>query len=146
MGLDCFGGQRHSCIVGPGHQHARVGDLNIRPLLAAGGQTPFQGGDGDLPQVALGGEAVGQQAVGHLAGHLGHLLADGGQEDPGVAEGVRTRIEHRGHQGVPVEFAAEVKRLASAQLAQMARIASISSRSEVPGVTRASRTSSRCGA
>ena len=50
---------------------------------------------------------MGQHAVGHLAGHLGHPLAHRGEEDPRVAVGIRPRVEHRGHQRVAVELAAE---------------------------------------
>ena len=51
----------------------------------------------DLAQVALGGEAVAEEAVAHLAGDLGHQLADAGEEDlraspcgfgPGLKNGV----------------------------------------------------------
>jgi hypothetical protein len=71
------------------------------------GQAPVEGGQGDLAHVALGGEAVGQKAVGHLAGHLGHELAHPGQEDRRRAVGVRSGVEERGHEGVGVEVAPE---------------------------------------
>ena len=54
----------------------------VLPALAA---APLERRQGDLAQVALGGEAVAEEPVAHLAGHLGHQLADAGQEDLGVA-------------------------------------------------------------
>ena len=73
------------CVVGPGHDEARVRDLEVGPRLAGLGRATLQRGQGHLAQVALGGEAVDEEPVGHLAGHLGHELADGGQQDLGVA-------------------------------------------------------------
>ena len=66
----------------------------------------------DLAQVPLGGEAVADEAVAHLAGHLGHQLADAGEEDLRQAEPVevgRRRSEERRHQRVRVELAAELE-------------------------------------
>ena len=60
-------------------------------------------------EVALGGEAVAEEAVGHLAGDLGHQLADAGEEHLRVAVRVRARVEERRHQRVGVEVAAEVE-------------------------------------
>jgi hypothetical protein len=55
---------------------------------------------------------VAEHPVGHLAGHLGHALAHGGEEDLGVAGRVRPRVEERRHERVRVEVAAEVELLA----------------------------------
>ena len=53
-----------------------------------------------------------QEAVGHLARHLGHVLADAGQQDLGVAVGVLAGIEEGRHQRVRVELAPEVELVA----------------------------------
>jgi hypothetical protein len=50
-----------------------------------------------------------EEAVGHLAHHLGHLRAHSGTPDARQAVGVGARIEDGGHQGVGVEVAAEVE-------------------------------------
>ncbi len=66
----------------------------VLPALAA---APLQRRQGDLAQVLLGGEAVAEEPVAHLAGDLGHQLADAGQVDlrrpvrgwaPGLKNGV----------------------------------------------------------
>ena len=76
------------------------------PLEAA---VPGQRGHGDLAQVPLGGEAVAQEPVGHLAGHRRHRLAHPGQQHPGCAVRVGPRVEERRHQRVLVELAAELQ-------------------------------------
>ena len=50
-----------------------------------------------------------QEAVADLARHLGHVLADAGQQDLRVAVGVGARIEERRHERVRVELAPEVE-------------------------------------
>ncbi|MEJ7584616.1 MAG: hypothetical protein WKF43_11150 [Acidimicrobiales bacterium] len=52
---------------------------------------------------------MAEEAVGHLSGHLGHLLAHASQEDGRVAVGVRSWVEERGHERVLVEVADEVE-------------------------------------
>ena len=57
--------------------------------------------------------AVAQEPVAHLAGDLGHQLADAGEEDarhPEAVEVARRRREERRHQRVRVELAAELQR------------------------------------
>ena len=73
------------------------------------GRAALERRQGDLAQVALGGEAVAQEPVAHLAGDLGHQLADPGQGDLGVAVRVGAGVEERRHQGVGVEVALEVE-------------------------------------
>ena len=96
-------------LGGAGDDERRPGDLDVGQRAARLGRAPLERGQRDLAEVALGGEAVAQEAVAHLAGHLGHQLADAGQEDLGVAVRVRARVEERGHQGVRVEVALEVE-------------------------------------
>ena len=91
----------------PGYETVRS-----QPGLARLGRAAFQCRQAHLAQVALGGEAVHQEAVADLARHLGHELAHGGQQDLGVAVRVRPRVEEGRHQGVRVELAAEGERLA----------------------------------
>ena len=66
-------------------------------------------GQGDLAQVAFGGEAVHEHPIGGLGGDPGHLRSDGGQQHRRRTPRVGWRGEHRRHQGVLVELAAEVK-------------------------------------
>ena len=66
-------------------------------------------GQGDLAQVALGGEAVHEHPVGDLGGDLGHPRSDGGEQHRRRPARVGRRGEHRRHQGVLVELAAEVE-------------------------------------
>ena len=60
-----------SCVV-PGHDERRHGDLEAVALVAARGAASLEGGHDHLAQVALGEEGVGEEALGHLAGDLGH--------------------------------------------------------------------------
>jgi hypothetical protein len=64
------------------------GPDDLEPLhrLAGLGAPALERRDRDLAQVLLGGEAVADEAVAHLAGDLGHELADAGQEDLRDAE------------------------------------------------------------
>ena len=94
----------------------------------------LQGRQGDVAQVAGGGEAVGQQPVGHLAGDLGHQRPDGGQEHLRRAVGRRRRGEERRHQRVLVEVALGSRaRRRRSSVAQMARRARIISRMRAAG-------------
>ena len=86
----------------PGYETVR--SARVLPGL---GRAALEGGQAHLAQVALGGEAVDQEAVAHLARHLGHELADRGQQDLGIAVGVRARVEEGRHEGVGVELATE---------------------------------------
>ena len=54
-------------------------------------------------------ERVDHEAVGDLARDLGHARTDAGQEDAGQAVRARAGTEHRRHQRVRVELAAEVE-------------------------------------
>ena len=56
-------------------------DLEAVHRLAGLGPAALERREGDLAQVLLGGEAVAEEAVAHLAGDLGHQLADAGEED-----------------------------------------------------------------
>ena len=56
-------------------------DLEAVHRLAGLGPAALEGGQRDLAQVPLGGEAVADEPVAHLAGDLGHQLADAGEED-----------------------------------------------------------------
>ena len=102
------GGRRlHRLLVHPGDHHARKGELEGRPVPTTRGEAPLHGRQRHLAQVALGGEGVDQQAIRHLAGHLGHETAHPGQEDRRAAPGVGAGIEHGGHEDVAVELAPE---------------------------------------
>ena len=61
-------------------------DLEAVHRLAGLGPAPLERRQRDLAEVLLGGEAVAEEAVAHLAGDLGHQLADAGQEDLRHAE------------------------------------------------------------
>ena len=58
----------------------------VRPALA---KPALERGERDLAHVALGRERVEDHAVGHLAGDLGHELADG--REPHLGQAVRVR-------------------------------------------------------
>ena len=53
-----------------------------------------------LAQVPLGGEAVAEEAVAHLAGDLGHQLADAGEEHLRRAEPVEVAMPQGVKNGV----------------------------------------------
>jgi hypothetical protein len=85
-------------LVAPHHHEHRAGQLEAVERLADLLAAAQQGRQRDLTGVALGGEAVADEAVAHLARGLRHEGADTGEEDLGVAVGVGTRVEERGHQ------------------------------------------------
>ena len=84
-----FGGVVDLRIVGSGRDQSRQRDGEVLARASRRREAALDGGQGDLAQVALGGEGVGQQAVGHFARHLGHQGTHGRQEDLGVPVGVR---------------------------------------------------------
>src|SRR5438876_7429149 len=96
-------------LVGAGDHEHRSRQLEVAALLAGPRPAPLERGHGDLAHVPLGGEAVQQDPVRDLARHLGHALADGGEEHLGDAVRVRARVEERCHERVAVELAPEVE-------------------------------------
>jgi len=64
-----------------------------------------------LAHVALGGEAVHEEAVGHLAGHLRHSGSDTSQDDRRIAIRVEPGVEERRHQCVRVKLTDEIQQL-----------------------------------
>jgi hypothetical protein len=112
LAADVGVGLGHLLLGGPGHHEGGAGELEVVERPTGLLESALEGGHGDLAQVGLGGEGVAQHPVGHLARHLCHQLAHGGQEDPGPAGGVRARIEEGRHERVGVEVASEVELLA----------------------------------
>jgi len=64
-----------------------------------------------LAHVALGGEAVHEEAVGHLAGHLRHSGSDTSQDDRRIAIRAEPGVEERRHQCVRVKLTDEIQQL-----------------------------------
>src|SRR3954468_23719690 len=72
---------RHLLLGGAGDDERGTGDLEVAHRAARLGKAALERGDRHRPQVRLGREAVAQEAVAHLAGDLGHELADTGEVD-----------------------------------------------------------------
>ena len=94
-------------VVRSGHDEQRARDLERRAVAARGLQAALDRGHGHFLHVALGREAVDDDAVGDLARDLRHHLADRGEEHLGRAVRIRRRREERRHQRVAVELAFE---------------------------------------
>ena len=81
-------GRRHLLLVGAGDDERWADDLEALHRLAGLGPAALERRERDLAQVPLGGEAVAEEPVAHLAGDLGHQLADTGEEDLRHADAV----------------------------------------------------------
>ena len=90
-------------------EQARVADAELIAGAARFPQTGVHERHRDLPQVALGGEAVHKQPVGDLGGHARHPRPDRGEHHRRRPPRVGVRGEHRRHQRVLIELAAEVQ-------------------------------------
>src|SRR4051794_4276945 len=108
--LDGLRSAGHPLLRATGHHQARQADGDGAPRPAGGRQPLVQGRERPLAQVARGGEAVDQQAVGDLPDEPGHRRADGRQVHRRRPPLVGGRGEHRRHQRVPVVLALEAQR------------------------------------
>src|SRR5207302_5747091 len=87
-----FGRLLDLLLVRAGDDERRAGDLEALHRLARLGATALEGGNRHLAEVALGREAVAQEAVTRLAGDLGHQSPNPGEEDERRAVRVRPRV------------------------------------------------------
>ena len=100
-------------FVGTGDDERQPADLEpVEVVLAGRGPSFSQRRQRHLPQIALGGEPVQEEPVGHLTGHPRHLRPHSGEDHRRVAERVGPGVEERGHQGVAVVLADEMQFLA----------------------------------
>ena len=105
-------GLRHRGLVLDHRNETGARDLDRASRPPRPRQSPAERRHDHLAQVASGADAVGDDAVGHLARHLVHARSHRRQEDPGRAELMRPGREDRGHQRVRVEVALEFQRSA----------------------------------
>ena len=102
----------HFVFVIAGDDKERPRDLETIHRLASFLATFLEGRNGDFTNVALGGEAVHDDAIAGFTGDFGHEVADSCNENLWHAEPRKVRCvrcEERGHQCVLIKIATEVE-------------------------------------
>ena len=102
----------HFVFVIAGDDKERPRDLETIHCLASLSATFLEGRNGDFTDVALGGEAVHDDAITGFTGDFGHEVADSCNENLWHAEPSKircVRCEERGHQCVLIKIATEIE-------------------------------------